>query len=340
SIDLAARTGALRVKAQNAVVTQLPTRFLALSGDAELKSGAGGLLATGAFKADAGWVGALDTPLPTVSDDVVVVRASRPAAAEPQAKEGDKIRLDLRISLGDHLYFEGRGLDTRLGGDIQLTGAPGASLRATGMIRTVGGTYKGYGQNLAIERGVLTFSGVLDNPQLNILAVRRGLAVEAGVEVLGSATRPRVRLVSTPDVPEPDKLSWLVLGRGPSELAPGDASVLLAAASSMLGGNNPGSDLGKKLGLDEVKIGRADTGSILGVLPQSTVAGRTGSASAAEVVSVGKSIGRNVHLTYEQGLADAEGALKVAWTLSRQFQLLVRAGYLPGLDAVYRWTFK
>ncbi|HUP31304.1 MAG TPA: translocation/assembly module TamB domain-containing protein, partial [Usitatibacter sp.] len=175
SIDLAARSGALRVKAQNAVVTQLPTRFLALSGDTELKSGAGGLLATGAFKADAGWVGALDTPLPTVADDVVVVRASRPAAAEPQPKEGDKIRLDLRIALGDHLYFEGRGLDTRLGGDIQLTGAPGASLRATGMIRTVGGTYKGYGQNLAIERGVLTFSGVLDNPQLNILAVRRGL---------------------------------------------------------------------------------------------------------------------------------------------------------------------
>ena len=116
--------------------------------------------------------------------------------------------------------------------------------------------------------------------------------------------------------------------------------MLLAAASSMLGGNNPGSDLGKRLGLDEVKIGRADTGSILGVLPQSTVAGKTGSASAAEVVSVGKRIGNNVHLTYEQGLADAEGALKIAWTISRQFQILVRAGYLPGLDAVYRWTFK
>ncbi len=339
-IDLGARTGALRVKAQNAVVTQLPTRFLALSGEAELKSGADGLLASGAFKADAGWIGALDTPLPNVSEDVVVIRASRPAPLEPQPKEGEKIRIDLKISLGEHLYFEGRGLDTRLGGDIQLTGAPGASLRATGMIRTLGGTYKGYGQDLSIERGVLTFSGVLDNPRLNILALRRGLAVEAGVEVLGSATRPRVRLVSTPDVPEPDKLSWLVLGRGPSELAPGDASVLLAAASSMLGGNNPGSDLGKKLGLDEVKIGRADTGSILGVLPQSTVAGKTGSASAAEVVSVGKRIGKNVHLTYEQGLADAEGALKVAWTISRQFQLLVRAGYLPGLDAVYRWTFK
>ena len=339
SIDLGARTGTLRLKAENAVVTQLNSRFLALSGEARLQSTANGLVASGAFKADAGWVGALDTPLPSVSEDVVVVRAKKPAAPEP-AKEGEKVSLDLRISLGDHLYFEGRGLDTRLAGEIQLTGAPGATLRANGTIRTVGGTYKGYGQNLAIERGVLVFSGVLDNPQLNVLAVRKGLAVEPGVEVLGSATRPRVRLVSSPDVPEPEKLSWLVLGRGPSELAPGDASVLLAAASSMLGGNNPGSDLGKKFGLDEVKIGRSDAGSILGVLPQSTVAGKTGSASAAEIVSVGKRIRKDVFLSYEQGLGDVEGALKVAWQISNQFQLLVRAGYLPGLDAVYKWSFK
>jgi translocation and assembly module TamB len=339
SIDLGARTGTLRVKADHAVVTQQPYRFLALSGEARLEARADGLVATGQFKADAGWVGALDTPLPSVSEDVVVVRATKPAAA-PAPKGGEKIRIDLRLSLGDHAYFEGRGLDTRLAGDLQLTGTPGSSLRAVGTIRTVGGTYKGYGQDLQIERGLLQFTGPLENPQLNVLAVRKGLAVEPGVEVLGTTTRPRVRLVSTPDVPEPEKLSWLVLGRGPSELAPGDASVLLAAASSMLGGNNPGSDLGKKLGLDEVKIGRADTGSILGVLPQSTVAGKTGSASAAEVVSVGKRITRDVHLSYEQGLADAEGALKVAWQITHNFQVLVRAGYLPGLDAVYRWSFK
>ena len=131
-----------------------------------------------------------------------------------------------------------------------------------------------------------------------------------------------------------------MLGRGPSELAPGDASVLLAAATSMLGGNNPGQDLGKKFGLDEVKIGRADTGNVLGVLPENTVAGRTGTPSAAEVVTVGKRLGKDVSLSYEQGLGAAEGALKVAWQISRKFQLLVRAGYLPGVDAVYRWSFR
>ncbi len=338
SIDLAAHTGAIRIKAQKVPVTQLPTRFLAMTGEARLEAGANGLLATGEFKADAGWIGALATALPSVSDDVVVIRASQPAAEETSKHE--PIRLDMKFAFGERLFFEGRGLDTRLEGELRLTGEAGGALRANGAIRTAGGTYAGYGQKLEIERGVLTFNGAIDNPRLNVLALRKGLPVEAGVEILGTTTRPRVRLVSTPDVPEPEKLSWLVLGRGASDASPGDTSLLLAAASALMGGNTPGSDFTKRLGFDEVKIGRSDTSSILGVLPQSTVAGRTGTASASEVVSVSKRLNDKLQLTYEQGLSDAEGALRITWRLSRQFQVLARTGYLPGLDAVYRWTFQ
>jgi translocation and assembly module TamB len=79
---------------------------------------------------------------------------------------------------------------------------------------------------------------------------------------------------------------------------------------------------------------------VLGVLPQSTVAGRTGTPSASEVLSVGKRLNRNLQLTYEQGLSDIEGTLKVTYSISRRFQILARVGFLPGVDAVYRWTFK
>jgi translocation and assembly module TamB len=316
-------------------VTQLPSRFVALSGDARLEATKDGIVAAGNLKADGGWVGALETPPPSPSEDVVVVRAAQPV--QPESKSGERITIDATFDLGDRLYFQGRGLDTRLTGNLAVSGEP-ASLRASGTVRTVGGTYKGYGQKLEIERGILHFEGPIDNPQLNVRAIRKGLPVEAGVEVLGSASYLRVQLVSTPDVPEPEKLSWLVLGRGPSELTPGDASVLVAAASSMLG-KDPGEDFGKKIGLDEVKIGRADN-TALGVLPQSTVAGRTGTASAAEVVTVGKAITRQVHVSYEQGLSDAEGTLKVVWKLTHRFSLLARAGYLPGLDGVWRWAFE
>ncbi|HEX7465448.1 MAG TPA: translocation/assembly module TamB domain-containing protein, partial [Usitatibacter sp.] len=219
SIDLAARHGAIVIKADKVPVTQLPKRFVAVSGEAKLEAGAKGLDATGAFKVDAGWIGALAEALPSPSEDVVVIRASQPPALDEPAKK-EPMRLDLKIALNDRLSFQGRGLDTRLTGDVRITGEVGSTLRATGVIRTTGGTYEGYGQKLVIERGVLSFSGPLDNPQLNVLALRKGLPVEAGVEIVGTTTRPRVRLVSSPDVPEPEKLSWLVLGRGASDSAP------------------------------------------------------------------------------------------------------------------------
>ena len=202
------------------------------------------------------------------------------------------------------------------------------------------GTYYAFGQKLTIDHGTLTFYGSLERPAMNVLAVRRGLPVEAGVEVLGTADRPRVRLVSFPEVPEPEKLSWLVLGRSPSDVTQGDAATLLAAGRAILGRGGPEGDIARRFGFDDVRIGRSDTTSALGALPQTTVAGRTATASAAEVISVGKRLTKDINVVYEQGLADAEGALRITWQITKQFQLLLRAGYLPGVDAVYRWTFR
>jgi translocation and assembly module TamB len=334
AIDIAARTGSLRVKLDQVPVTQIETRFLSLSGEARLDALTTGFGVTGAFKADAGWVGALAKALPSVSEDVVVVRKTPTEEARKET-----IKLDLSVALGDRLFFQGRGLDTRLAGEIRLAGTPGAGMKTTGSIRAVDGKYDAYGQQLTIERGVITFAGPIDNPQLNILALRKGLAVEAGVEILGTTTRPKVRLVSSPDVPEPEKLSWLILGRGAADSSLGDSGLMLAAARALLG-NAPGSDLTRKLGFEDIRIGRSDANSVLGVLPESTVAGRTGTPSAADVVSVGRRINDKMHISYEQGLSDAEGALRFTWQVTRQFQVLVRAGYLPGVDVVYRWSFK
>lgn len=336
ALDLGSRTGAITIKAVSVPVTQLPTRFVALSGEAKLEARADALVATGTLKADAGFIGALATPLPAVSEDVVVVRTSAPE----ERRGRERLRLDVRFSLGDHLWYRGRGLNTRLAGDLRVVGEPGASLRATGSIRTVDGTYDAYGQPLTIEHGTLTFFGSLENPALNVLALRKGLPVESGVEVLGSVSRPRVRLVSRPEVPDPEKISWLVLGRGPGDVSQGEAATLVSAATAILGRGTGAGQIARRFGFDEVRIGRSDTMSALGTLPQSTVAGKTGSASAAEVVTVGKRLSKDIHVVYEQGLADAEGSLRIAWQITQKFQVLLRAGYLPGVDAVYRWTFE
>jgi translocation and assembly module TamB len=337
SVDFSAHTGAIRLKIDKVPVTQLATRFVAASGEANLEADAKGSSITGTFKVDSGWVGALDQAPPSPSDDIVVIRAAQPPA---ETKSKEPIRLDVSASLGSGIAFQGRGLDTRLVGDLHVVGELGTPLRATGSIRTSEGTYEGYGQKLTIDRGVLTFAGPIDNPKLNVLATRKGLQVEPGVEVTGTTARPRVRLVSTPDVPESEKLSWLVLGRSAAGASQTDIGVLTAAAGALMGENRPGADLQKKLGIDEISIGHSDSGSPLGVMPQSTVAGRTGAPAATDVVTIGSQLSKTVRMSYEQGFADAEGALKFTWNITKQFQLLARAGYLPGLDVVYRWTLK
>jgi translocation and assembly module TamB len=245
--------------------------------------------------------------------------------------------MDVRFNLGDNLWYRGRGLETKLAGELRVVGEIGAGMRGTGSIRTVAGTYDAYGRKLTIEHGTLTFFGSIENPALDVLALRKGLPVEAGVEVLGYVSRPRVRLVSQPEVPDPEKISWLVLGRAPGDVSQGEAALLASAATSLLG-RSSGESITKRFGFDEVKVGRSDT--VLGVLPESTVAGKTGTASASDVVTVGKRLSKDIYAVYEFGLANAEGALRITWQITQSFQLLGRAGYLPGIDAVYRWTFE
>jgi translocation and assembly module TamB len=266
---------------------------------------------------------------------VVVVRASQP----PQDDERRRSRCARRAARAERpRLFQGRGLDTRLDGNCTSTGEIGRRCARTGAIRAVGGTYQGYGQKLAIERGDPHLQRPARQPAAQRARASQGPAGRGGCRDPrhDDASAREARVDS--DVPESEKLSWLVLGRGASDASP--ATWRDDGRGAGAAGQQPRADLGKKLGFDEIKIGRADANSVLGVLPQSTVAGRTGTPSASEVVSVGKRLTRDLHLTFEQGLADAEGALKVTYRISRQFQVLVRAGYLPGVDAVYRWTFK
>lgn len=336
AVDLGTRKGTIRVKASSYPLTRLATRFLAVSGEGRAEIDGTTTVMTGDFKADAGWFGIPASAPPSLSDDVIVDRGGEAPVA---AKGVERIRLDLRVDLGEHLHFRGRGLATRLAGSLRLAGDIGTNLRTTGTIRAVGGTYDAYGRTLAIERGALNFQGAVDNPGINVLALRKGLSVEAGVEVVGTVARPRVRLVSSPDVPDPEKLSWLVLGRGQGDVSAGDAATLIAAANALLGNDAPSSSkLLGGLGLDEVRVG-PDQAGVLGALPQSTVAGRTRTASAAEVVTVGKRLSDDFYVSYRQGLADAEGSLRIAWQLTRALQLILRAGSLPGIDVVYRLTF-
>ena len=166
---------------------------------------------------------------------------------------------DLRVQLGEKLRLRGQGLDAGLRGELRLT-APQGRLRVDGSVRTVDGTYRAYRQRLNIERGVLTFNGPIENPQLDIEAIRPNLDVRVGVAVTGTVLVPRVRLFSDPDMSDADKLSWLLRGRASEGPGSGDTALLQAAAMALISGDEPSvlDQLFNVIGLDDLSVRQSD----------------------------------------------------------------------------------
>jgi len=216
--------------------------------------------------------------------------------------------------------------------------------RVNGSIRVVSGTYAAYGQKLAIDRGVINFTGAYDNPGLNILAVRRrpeGEAlsetnVEAGVEVKGTALAPQAKLVSTPTVSDSDKLSWLVLGHSIDNTQGNDMALLSTAAGALFGGGGGQGKLANALGVDEFGVGQSSNSN-----SSSSSSTASGSATALQntVVTVGKRSSSRAYLSFEQGASTATSLVKLKYKLNPRITLQFQTGTNNALDVLYTWAF-
>lgn len=337
-VRLADRQVTLRLAARRLLALQRPDRWVAASGEGTLGGTPERLAVKGAVKVDAAAIEYAELGTPQLSDDVVI-KGRAPRAAPL------RVAVDVAVDLGNRFYFHGRGLDTRLVGNLAVRSDPLGRLSAVGTIATRGGTFNAYGRELEIERGAVNFQGPLDNAGLNVRAMRRNQAVEAGVEVTGTVQRPVVRLVSEPDVPEAEKLSWMVLGRGGDTVSGDDASQLLGAASTLLGGDGDGltSRIAKSFGLDEIGLSQGEVGAPGGRPLASGVVGGSayaaGSGLTTQIVTVGKRLSSRAHLSYEQSLDGAANIVKLTYSLSRRLSLIGRAGADNAVDLRYLFSF-
>lgn len=331
--------GTLHLKLDRVGVYQLADRWVSVSGETAVNLQASQVGVHGAFTADAGYWQLAPGGAPRLSDDVVVRRSG-----ETQ-ENGWRPRLDIDLNtrLGDRFIFEGLGLSTRLSGEVRITARDRDLPRASGSINSRQGSFSAYGQKLEIDRGSLHFRGLLDNPALDVRALRKGLAVEAGVQISGTVQKPSIRLVSDPELPDAEKLSWLILGHGPEQGSSADATVLLAAAGGLLG-NDAGKLIGqlkKIFSLDEFAVRQGRIGENSAHTSTSRVAGSSldNSNTGSQIVSIGKRLSSNALLSYEQSIGRAESVVKLAVRLSQRLTLVGRAGSDNALDLFYTLFF-
>lgn len=307
----------------------------------------------GDFEAVGAYVEDAADGVQTLGSDVVV--RGRQA---PKTGAGPALDMALSVKLGPHFYLNAQGLRTRLAGGLSLTmadpsGRGGQRLQGTGSINAVDGTFRAYGQDLSIERGVVSFAGPLDNPGLNIRAVRKGASVEAGVEITGSARRPQVSLVSEPAVPDSEKLSWMILGRG-SNSADRESALLLTAAAAIFGDNEDSTTrkIARAVGIDNLALSTgsltaADSravGSKVAVAPgadrNARVFGADDPLLNQRIVTLGKQLNDNINLSYEQSVTTAAYIFKLVYQYSRAFSVITRVGADSAVDLLYQITYK
>jgi len=273
----------------------------------------------GDFSANNGLIEMAQEDTPKLSDDVIIL-------GETSIKKEPLLQVllsGLHIGLGDDFTLRGRGLDAKLTGALTLTGRSEYRPHTEGSIAVSKGTFMAYGQILNIERGILNFNGVMDNPGLNIRAMRDSKPVNAGVEITGSALIPEIKLVSDPNVPDTDKLAWLVLGHGTEQAGKTDFAILSLAAGALFsqGQSVPlQSQIARAAGLDEFSFAGGD-------------------AENASV-TLGKRLSSQLYLSYAKSISGLQDIARLTFNITPRWALRAEAGNESAVDVLYTFSFK
>ena len=249
------------------------------------------------------------------SPDVVVTDAEHAETAKALP-----VTADITVRLGDDVRLKGFGLDGKLDGQLVVVERPGKQTTGRGEIR-VGGTYKAYGQDLKVTTGRLLFAGTaIDNPGLDIRAVRELKDVTAGLRVQGTAQVPVLTVFSEPALEQSEALSYLVTGRPLSALKSGDGDMVGAAAQALgsATGDLLAKSVGARLGVDAAVSDNAALG---------------GSA-----FTVGKYLSPKLYLSYGVGIFTPGEVITLRYKLSKRWELEAQNATTENRAGLnYRW---
>lgn len=236
------------------------------------------------------------------SSDVVVI--DDPTAEASAA--GLQLDADFTVALGDDVRLRGFGFDGRLSGELKLRDRIDREPRARGTLE-LAGEVRAYGQQLDLERGTLRWGNVaIDEPTIDVRAVRPDSEPEVGVAVSGTGVSPIVDVWSRPPLPQAEALSWLMFGR-PLASADGNDAAQLEQAATSLGGSAVAQAVAGKVGLDTASVGESR-------------------ALGGTALTVGKRITPKLYVSYGMALSGTGQVVTVTYALRRWLAAQVETG--------------
>jgi len=203
--------------------------------------------------------------------------------------------LDLNIAITIHRNSWIRQEDAvaEIEGNFQITKKPRESALVIGTIRTVRGWLRFQGRQFDLASGSIVFTGghTLD-PSLDIDAQYKLPDYTVDVLVGGTASKPTLKLTSSPQLEQADILSLILFGKTTSALGSGQRQDLQQSATQMASGVAAaavGKAVGQALGLEGLGVELNDV---------STGGGALG---------FGRYIGENTYVSVSQTVGGEQG---------------------------------
>ena len=287
-----------------------------------------------------------------------VVLPSRDVILEGAPKPVEKsfplaLDVQVRLTLGDRVLVQVEGIDAQLTGGIDLIFQSLDRITSKGEIRVVRGRYKAYGVDLEIVRGRLFYAGgPINQPVLDILALRTIGEVRAGITAGGILRAPVIKLYSEPTMPDVDILAYIIFGRalGSSSSNLEQAGMMAQVASVLLSKGQSVAlqeQIKNRLGLStlEIQSGGTDAAGRMGYKEIPTAPAGVAPASPSGGVSqtmltVGKYLTPELYFSYGRSLFTGGNLFRLRYDLSRRWQIETQTGSESGGDIYYKIEFE
>jgi translocation and assembly module TamB len=220
----------------------------------------------------------------------------------------------------DQVRVTGFGLDVRPTGSVLAIDAPGLPTLGNGRLDIKDGTYRIYGQDLAVETGSLIFGGgPITNPAVRARATRTAPdGVIAGFLVSGTVAKPEVEVFSEPPMGQSQALSYVMFGKPieSANLSEGQIASTLATTMGVPGTNVLAQGLASELGIEQARV---DVGSSL----ENTS------------VSLGTHLSPKLYVSAGMDVFQANSSLRLRYILSRMFTLEAETARQNRIDFLY-----
>ena len=305
----------LHLQGQQLPVSVEPYATLDVAPDLTIRLIDDKLAVTGKVKIPKGQITVRELPPSTVkvSEDTVIV-----GNQTEEGKPAMAMAMDIDVEVGrEKLSFSGFGLTANLLGHVHI----GDNMDTRGELSLSDGRYRAYGQRLTIRRARLLFAGPIDQPYLDIEAIRQVDDVIAGIRLSGSAEQPTTQVFSEPSMSQEQALSYLVLGR-PLSTSGEDNNMLAQAALGLGLAGSAGitKNLANNLGIEDFQL---DT---------------EGSGDATSVVASGN-LTEKLSLRYGVGVFEPANTIALRYKLSQKVYLEAASGVASSLDIFYKRDF-